>query len=165
MTGKTIHDVHGCTEIRSEEYGSYVERVEDDAEAEFFTVYENDDFGFVLALQDFDTRVEAESWAKVKERGDILNFGDLDTPWQVRVIREGDRYGLNGRLIREDGEPCVEFWDMDQFKGVGQFVSRYHLSTVQGIPEGKGLTLDGSVHRWQVSGEGMREVLKFLKEK
>ena len=31
-------------------------------------------------------------------------------PWTVRVVREGDSYGLNMMLVH-DGKPMVEFYD------------------------------------------------------
>lgn len=164
MTNGINYEVHGCVEVHSE-YGSNVERVEDDREAEFFTAYNWDGDSIQWAVQDFNSRLEAEAWVKAAERGDVLNLRDRGIRWQVRVIREGDRYGLDGQLTRENGTPYVEFWDMDQFKGVGQFVSRYYLDTIKEIPMGQGLNLHGGVHRWQVSGKGMRTVLKFLQEK
>ncbi len=165
MNDEIVYEVHGCVEVHSEEYGSNVERVEDDADAEFFTAYNWEQDSIQWAVQDFNSRLEAEAWVKVKERGDILNLRDRGIHWQVRVVREGDRYGLDGQLVRSDAEPCVEFWDMDQFKGIGQFVSRYYLNTVRDIPMGQGFTLDFSVHRWHLSAAGMNTVKKFLENK
>ena len=165
MNEEIMYEVHGCVEVHSEEYGSSIERVEDDKEAEFFTAYNWDQDSIQWAVQDFNTREEAEAWVKMSERGDVFNLRDRGIRWQVRVIREGDRYGAGAQLIRENEEVLVEFWDMDQFKGMGQFVSRYYLDTLQEIPEGRGLSLNLSIHRWHLSGKGMREVLKFLEGK
>ena len=160
MKNDILYEVHGCVEVHSN-----VERVEDDREAEFFTAYHWDEEGYQLALQDFDTREEAEAWVRKKERGDTLNFHDRRIRWQVRVVREGDQYGRGGQLTHRGETPLVEFWDMDQFKGIGQFVSRYYLDTIQGTPVGQGLSLNLSVHRWHLSTAGMNTVRKFLENK
>lgn len=53
----------------------------------------------------------------------------------VRIIHEGDRYGRDDCLTHDESEPMVEFFDKTYIEGftpLGQFVSRYYLSTLEG---------------------------------
>jgi len=92
-------------------------------------------------------------------------------PWTVRVVREGDSYGLNMMLVH-DGEPMVEFYDgryphsKDRDGNVlGQFVSRYYIDTLadpRWRDPAYGLNLEGSVPEWNVSAALMRDVMDWL---
>lgn len=86
--------------------------------------------------------------------------------WLVRVVRTGDKYGLNNCLIHTDAEPSVEFYDSnqdpDKFGPLGQFVSRYYLSTMLQRDQGVGLILMGGVPEWVVSQTDMAIVHGFL---
>lgn len=90
--------------------------------------------------------------------------------FNVRVVHEGDEYGLNDCLVH-DGEPMVEFYDAtyegDKFGPRGQFVSRYYLSTltsVMGAEPGRGLNLDGGVPVWQITAENVAEAIAYALE-
>jgi len=74
--------------------------------------------------------------------GQIGNFG-------VRLVRSGDRYGLEDRLLWEKKEPGVEFYFVDSrfscsHKGRGRFIARYYYTTLRfRSPQAHGLCLDG----------------------
>jgi hypothetical protein len=89
--------------------------------------------------------------------------------FNVRLVRQGDRYGLDDCLAHDCAEPLVEFWDASlendpRFtKGLGQFVSRYYLGTLTG-KEGfssqrdsriYGIHLCGHVPEWKVTGDNI----------
>lgn len=79
--------------------------------------------------------------------------------WKVAVIKQGEHYGLNNKLIHEKGNPLVEFYDMKH----NQFVSRYYLSTLLDIPDGQGLLLDGgNPVNWSLDSETMDGVKNWL---
>lgn len=79
--------------------------------------------------------------------------------WKVVVIKQGEHYGLNNKLVHEKENPLVEFYDMKH----NQFVSRYYLSTLLDIPDGQGLLLDGGNPAiWSLDGETMDSVKQWL---
>ena len=89
-------------------------------------------------------------------------------PWTVRVVNDGDHYGLNMALIHE-GEPMVEFYDgryphaHDTDGNVlGQFVSRYYLSTLTARDPSYGLNLEGQVDEWSASSQMMHNVMEWV---
>jgi len=91
--------------------------------------------------------------------------------FNVRLVLQGDTYGRQGCLIHEENDPLVEFYDtrydFEDFEGLGQFVSRYYLSTLNEREldfEGGsyGLQLDGGVDAWYVDGESMDEILGWI---
>lgn len=59
--------------------------------------------------------------------------------WNVRILRDGDKYGLNDRLIvgssdLEGPGLLVEFYDSRYpHTRFGQFVSRYSVDTIIGL--------------------------------
>ena len=106
--------------------------------------------------------------------------------WCVRIVFEGDDYGLNHCLTHDETEPMIEFYDMDSraaelMRGsddkteaylaeeYGQFVGRYYWSSLkfEGVLRCKtltdwskrGLNLDGGVDRWSVSSEFMVDAM------
>ena len=106
--------------------------------------------------------------------------------WCVRIVFEGDDYGLNHCLTHDETEPMIEFYDMDSraaelMRGsddkteaylaeeYGQFVGRYYWSSLKFEErfDGKtltdwskrGLNLDGGVDRWSVSSEFMVDAM------
>lgn len=99
----------------------------------------------------------------------------------VRILRAGDRYGLDDCLTWADGSPLspssdvdrpgVEFYDytyanQKTFGPRGQFVSRYYVDTIledgYGIL-GRGLDLHGGVDVWKIDGAAMRIVRDWLR--
>jgi len=87
--------------------------------------------------------------------------------FNVKVVRKGDRYGLNGCLEHKDADPLVEFYDAEfankrGFDYRGQFVSRYYLSTLlTHLSCGCGLCLEGSVPKWGISSLNVQEAVQF----
>lgn len=85
--------------------------------------------------------------------------------WAVRIVEEGDEYGLNSCLIN-DGEDLVEFYDCrcENDTNLGQFVSRYYKSTLLHPNRNRtvGLNLQGDVPAWSINVECYLRILKWL---
>lgn len=93
--------------------------------------------------------------------------------FNVVLVLPGDRYGRQDQLTSRDHEPFIEFWDATYENdprftpGRGQFVTRYHLSTLTGdgtvmgspLPMIRGLVLDGNVPSWRVTPANVTEVV------
>src|SRR5437899_65527 len=99
-------------------------------------------------------------------------INDEGRTFNVRLVRRGDRYGLNEGLVHDKNEPLVEFWDATYehdprfTPGLGQFTSRYYLSTLTGKDGdlarrqvSRGLALCGHVPAWTVTGENVNTVV------
>lgn len=87
----------------------------------------------------------------------------------VRLVEAGEVYGLRGCLTHEGHDPLVEFYDtrhQTEASPLGQFVSRYYLSTLAGNRdqlEMRGLDLDGGVASWKVDHLTVRAVFAWLR--
>lgn len=109
-------------------------------------------------------------------------LADLNTgKWRVHLVMPGDHYGRGDALTYTQEEadkhggglPLVEFYDTSQnpleFPG-GQFVSRYNMDTLLGLPGGYGepirdagaLSLYGDVPAWTVSGLDLSNTAAWL---
>ncbi len=99
--------------------------------------------------------------------------------FRVRLVNQGDAYGLGMQLTHEEADPLVEFYDATydfdvspEGEVLGQFVGRYYLSTLCGedglsksIFDGKsGLNLDGGVDVWSIDAQGIEEARRALVE-
>lgn len=92
-------------------------------------------------------------------------FGNFN----VRILRKGERYGLNDCLTHDEEAPLVEFYDFryhndDDWKR-GQFVSRYYAETLfENVIDRYlyGLQLYGEVPEWTVPQEQMRQIMHWL---
>jgi hypothetical protein len=84
--------------------------------------------------------------------------------FNVRIVRNGDRYGRNMCLEHAGLEPLVEFYDARYpHTAYGQFVSRYYMSTLlEADWRGKALSLDGGIPEWTVSADDMTKVIDYL---
>lgn len=98
--------------------------------------------------------------------------------FRARLLRQGERYGLEFGLVHAGGEPLVEWYDArfdDRFPFPGQFVARYHITIlVSAYPEfglfgshgeqmQRGpLVLDGGERSWSVPESEVRAVLSAL---
>lgn len=83
-------------------------------------------------------------------------------PFLVRVIREGDRYGMSMGLVYGEPMPAVEFYDTRYMHGVfGQFVSRYYADTI--LAGDSGLDLEASVPDWKIDADSMRYVRAWVR--
>ena len=83
----------------------------------------------------------------------------------VRIIHEGDRYGLNDCLTHDESEPTIEFFDKTYIEGftpLGQFVTRYNVEDLDdGWTRLLGLDLDGGVDGWHVSAQNVADAIAF----
>lgn len=104
----------------------------------------------------------------------------LGVPFLCRIVRNGDNYGLHGSLIHCKDKPLVEFYDTRYpfwydfvgtredaiaagAKPLGQFVSRYYVSTLRESRHlDYGLALHGGVPGWNVDPESMRQVHQWM---
>lgn len=101
----------------------------------------------------------------------LRQLNDDGRPFHVRVVLAGDRYGLAGCLTHPAADPAVDplvEWydasaDPQRFGELGQFVSRYRLSTLTDTPAPGGLNLHGGVPVWQVSAVNVAEACGFAR--
>ena len=88
--------------------------------------------------------------------------------FNVRILRKGEKYGLENCLTHKERKPRVEFYDYrhrdDKEWKRGQFVSRYYAETILKHDLNFGLSLDGGVPEWTVSAESMRDILAWLRQ-
>lgn len=84
-------------------------------------------------------------------------------PVNVRIVRQGDRYGLDDCKTHDAPEPLIEFYD-DRYPHTprGQFISRYFASTILAFDDGKALDLDGGIQSWTVRADVMAHVKRDL---
>ena len=96
----------------------------------------------------------------------LLENGSTGLSFNARIVRQGDSYGRDFKLTHDGAEPLVEFYDKrfphtTDPEGVvlGQFVSRYRLSTLfpDGVSQG-GLNLDGGISAWSLDAEAMEDL-------
>ena len=80
--------------------------------------------------------------------------------WMARIVKQGDKYGLNNCLTHFQSASMVEFYDTSNGE---QFVSRYYVETFLGIEDGVGLMLDGGCSAWNLDGESVDSVKDWLK--
>ena len=82
---------------------------------------------------------------------------DKGRAFNVRLVCKGSRYGLNDCLVHDANDPLVEFWDATyehdpRFSpGLGQFASRYSLSTLTDRRRIVGLDLCGHEPAWKLT--------------
>jgi hypothetical protein len=91
--------------------------------------------------------------------------------FNVRVVMQGDSYGAKMCLINDEKEPLVEFYDASydfdkdpDGKVLGQFISRYGMSSLAGEYDGShGLCLDLSdPESWSIDKTSMKLVNDWL---
>ena len=82
--------------------------------------------------------------------------------WAVRIVEQGDKYGLKDGLTHEGDEPLVEFYDTRyEHTDLGQFVTRYFLGS---LTEGEGgLYLDGCEPEWTIHRPCMNRIRDWLR--
>jgi len=92
--------------------------------------------------------------------------------FNVRVVMQGDKYGLNDCLTHNDPRPLVEFYDSrwrdaPQWKQRGQFVSSYYFETLNQRESlhdcDAGLCLWGGVPEWRLTGAEFAEAMKYAR--
>lgn len=86
------------------------------------------------------------------------------TPFTVRLLQQGDKYGLNDCLTHEHAEPIIEFYDARYpHTEFGQFVSRYFVSSLADhVNYGHSLNLDGGIPEWYISSQNLRDAVYFF---
>lgn len=83
--------------------------------------------------------------------------------WIIRVVTNGQSYGLNNCLKHDRDDPLVEFHDSRyELTDLGQFVSRYYLSTLLKDCEQEGLLLDTGSPNWIISPCCMKRIRDWL---
>ena len=103
----------------------------------------------------------------------MTNLGNNSNgvPFNSRIVRKGDSYGLNNCLTHTEDDPLVEFYDARyDHTELGQFVSSYSASTLTGEGEWSfgsdsretGLNLEGSVSDWFVDADQVKLALADL---
>jgi len=82
--------------------------------------------------------------------------------FNTKIIPTGGAYGRDDCLTNQ-GAPLIEFYDPRyQHMPIGQFVSRYYVSTILERDTG-GLCLDGGVPDWYVNANDMAEIRAWLR--
>ena len=88
--------------------------------------------------------------------------------FNVRILRKGEKYGLEDCLTHKERKPLVEFYDYrhrdDKEWKRGQFVSRYYAETLLKHNLNFGLLLYGDSPEWTVSADYMRKILAWLRQ-
>lgn len=96
---------------------------------------------------------------------------DQGREFLVKILCEGDSYGLDKCLTHNEGERLVEFYDLtyanpeetkDKFGPEGQFVARYYVSTLLEDKGDCGLCLCGHEPVWNIDAKTMKKVRAFL---
>ena len=83
-----------------------------------------------------------------------------DKSWMVRIVKQGDKYGLNNCLTHDKPVSLVEFYDTSKGE---QFVSRYYVETFMDISDGAGLMLYSGCPAWSLDRESVDSVKEWLK--
>ena len=85
-------------------------------------------------------------------------FQDEERKIKVRLVKQGDKYGLNNCIKHEETEPLVEFYDPRHF------VRRYYLQDILSIKPQQGLCLEASRYEYlAIEGDCLDSVKKWLK--
>ncbi|MBT28966.1 MAG: hypothetical protein CMO01_04820 [Thalassobius sp.] len=109
-----------------------------------------------------------------------IDNAETGIPFTMRVVMNGDAYGKDMALTHEADDPLIEFYDarsqMDTDplgRPLGQFVSRYRLSTLDGtetpftrsiFSEGRGLDLQTDVADWTLDASAIAQAREALVE-
>ena len=90
--------------------------------------------------------------------------------FNVRVLLNGESYGLADCLVHDKLEPLVEFYDVKHQQvgewARGQFVSRYYLTTLLDRPPSHvkcDLSLVGYEPAWTVKAYQMKKIMRWIK--
>lgn len=79
----------------------------------------------------------------------------------VKRVDPGEYYGRNQCVKCKPEETLIEFWDarFSHISPLGQFVSRYCLSTLIEHAPYEGINLDGGVADWEIDAAALRLAL------
>jgi hypothetical protein len=65
--------------------------------------------------------------------------------YNIRIVKNGDKYGLNHKLTYDENKPMVEFYDARYpHTEYGQFITRYYIGTILGLDGYYGRPLDNA---------------------
>ncbi len=163
-------------EISNDIYGKYV--LKDGMLKDYFldpikvpTYPDSDDEELICAFyEEVNAMIDATEgklfYVFVTDSATIKNFGR----WNVRIIRQNERYGRRNCLVHKESDPLVEFYDTkqkddDEWKN-GQFVSRYYAETVFENCYNTykyGLQLDDGIEDWYVDPHDMSAIFRWLR--
>lgn len=101
-------------------------------------------------------------------------INDAGLRFNARIVRKGDRYGLNHCLVHEDEHDLgtmVEIYDARYtgggFTPLGQFVSRYYVRDLLDAATCRcprvGLDMLGYVDAWKLDGVAHEMLCRFLR--
>lgn len=77
----------------------------------------------------------------------------------VRIVKEGEKYGLNNCLTHDEREPLIELYDTRyDHTPFGQFVQRYYADTFATI-RFPALALDTDYSDWTLDGDALQRVI------
>ena len=89
-----------------------------------------------------------------------MKFNRLNVPnengnvFTAKLIKSGDQYGLNNKLVNESDDFLIEFYTSS-----GQFASRYFLETFLSVyHKGEGILLEGSIPEWTLDSRAVEFV-------
>jgi hypothetical protein len=87
------------------------------------------------------------------------------TPFNVRIVEKGDKYGRNNCLTHDKDGAMVEFYDarypeIEFGFSWGQFVSRYYLRTLNASNKENGLNLHAGIEDWTIDAETYRSIMR-----
>lgn len=88
-------------------------------------------------------------------------------PFNVRLIKQGEKWGIDRCVTHDKIDPLVEFYDARYTKitSLGQFISSYYLSTLIITKSCReGLNLHGGEPDWYIDKQGMTEVFEWLEK-
>ncbi len=99
----------------------------------------------------------------------MIITNDKGRPFLIRVVRHGDRWGLNDCLVHDKADPLIEFYDYNYanvktFGERGQFVANYYASTLAEHAPDRGLCLHGGVDGWEVDAAALAPVIALARE-
>lgn len=110
--------------------------------------------------------IQALSEGQLPVNTKLLTCGE--TPFLIRVVFPGDRYGRLDCLVHDKEDALVEFYDASiDDTPRGYFVSRYDLETLITAAEPacharpEGLLLDTGSPRWSLDGRALHEAMAF----
>jgi hypothetical protein len=93
----------------------------------------------------------------------LLTVESKGIKFNVRIVQQGDNYGLNNCLTHEGKSPLVEFYDTRYpHTEFGQFISRYNIETLLAIEPNGGLNLYGGVPDWKIDAQTMNKITSWL---
>lgn len=89
--------------------------------------------------------------------------------FNVRLVKQGDKYGRDDCLTHSKANPMIEFYDARQdpakFGDRGQFVSRYYVETLQSaVARGLGVMLDTASQDWIVTADELAQAMSVAQD-